>query len=61
MPGILKLNPLILEKIESLEIPKNMKEFLEKVLYLELEKSERGEDRYTSDYEKLVQAFADSK
>lgn len=61
MPGILKLNPLILEKIESLDIPQNMKEFLEKVLYLELEKSERGEDRYSADYEKLVQTYADTK
>ena len=57
MEGILKLNPLILEQIHLLKISEEMKKFLEEVLRLELIKSQKNDEKFTTDYEKLVESF----
>jgi len=58
MSEILKLNPLIIEKIKSLHLSEKMQKFLIEILYLELEKSQRGDDRFTAEYQKLVEEYS---
>ena len=61
MEGILKLNPLILEQIHLLKISEEMKKFLEEVLRLELINSQKNDEKFTTDYEKLVESFFSGK
>jgi hypothetical protein len=55
--GILKLNPLIIDKIKSQPVDDKIKKFLEDILYIELEKLQKAEEKYSSEYEQCVEKY----
>ena len=57
MDRTLRLNPLILDKIASLQVSENMKKFLVDIFYLELQKSQKDDDRFTNDYEEYIEKY----
>jgi|GEM_PF-2948595 len=57
MHGTLRLNPLILQKIASLQVSDDMKKFLEDIFYLELEKSQKDDVLFTNDYEEFIEKY----
>jgi hypothetical protein len=57
MDRTLRLNPLILDKIASLQASETMKKFLVDIFYLELEKSQKDDDLFTSDYEEFIEKY----
>ena len=52
-----KLNPLIIEKINSLDIEKNMKNFLKETLLFELNQLQQAEIRFKENYLKRVDFY----
>jgi len=57
MDRTLRLNPLILDKIASLKTSEAMKKFLVDIFYLELQKSQKDDDRFASDYEEFIEKY----
>jgi hypothetical protein len=57
MDRTLRLNPLILDKIASLQISETMKKFLVDIFYLELQKSQKDDERFTNDYEEYIEKY----
>lgn len=53
------INKKILSKIKKSEFDEEIKEFLEKILFLEFQHSEEYGWRYSKEYEKYIKKYAD--
>jgi hypothetical protein len=59
---IYEINPLILEKLESLkEADENLKAFIREILALEKQKMNLQEYRYKVDYENIINRYIESR
>ena len=61
MSGLLKLNPLILNQIDSGNIPDKMKKLLKEILFFELKRSRMNEERYSIAYEDIIERYFSGK
>lgn len=58
MEQSIDVNRRILNKIEESEIQKEVKDFLKKILFIELENFESGYSRYSKRYEIEIMKYA---
>lgn len=55
-----EINPLILDKLESLKIDDKLKDFINEVLLFEKQKMNLQGVRYKEDYERIIERYIES-